>query len=111
MGRIPKAIIDNLKGGKQWADKTLPLYLDQLQPYYLLAEEKVGQAAELVLLGYKKVAVLAAAGVDKLEEVVPGARKQIDQFVDFTLKFGQAALVKTQVLGHSAKELALDIVK
>ena len=106
-----QAIIDNLKGGKEWADKTLPLYVEQLQPYYLLAEEKVGQGKELVLLGYNKVAVLAAAGVDKLEEAVPGARKQIDQVVDFTLQFGQAALVKTQVLARSAMDLALDIVK
>ena len=74
-------------------------------------EEKVGQGKELVLLGYNKVAVLTAAGVDKLEEAVPGARKQIDQVVDFTLQFGQAALVKTQVLARSAMDLALDIVK
>ena len=106
-----QAIIENLKGGKEWADKTLPLYVEQLQPYYLLAEEKAGQGAELVLLGYKKVTVLAAAGVDKLEEAVPGARKQVDQFVDFTLKLGQTTLVKTQVLANSARDLALDIVK
>ena len=36
---------------------------------------------------------------------------QIDQFVDFSLKLGQAAVLKTQMLGLSAKELALDIVK
>ena len=107
----PQAIVDNYKGGKQWADKTLPLYVDQLQPYYLLAEEKAGQGLDLVLLGYKKTAVLAAAGLDKLEETVPGARKQIDQFVDLSLHFGQTALVKTQMLGNSAKDLALDIVK
>ena len=100
-----------MKGGKEWADKTLPLYMEQLQPYYLLAEEKAGQGRELVLLGYKKVTVLAAAGVDKLEEALPGARKQIDQFVDFSLKLGQAAVLKTQMLGQSAKELALDIAK
>ena len=85
--------------------------MEQLQPYYLLAEEKAGQGRELVLLGYKKVTVLAAAGVDKLEEALPGARKQIDQFVDFSLKLGQAAVLKTQMLGQSAKELALDIAK
>ena len=106
-----QAIIDNLKGGKEWADKTLPLYVEQLQPYYLLAEEKAAQGAELVLLGYKKVTVLAAAGVDKLEEALPGARKQVDQFVDFTRQFGQAALLKTRMLGSSARDLALDIVK
>ena len=104
-------MLDNYKGGKVWAEKTVPLYLEQLQPYYLLAQEKTAQGAELVLLGYKKVGVLAAAGVDKLEDAVPGARKQIDQMMDFTLKFGQAALVKTQVLGTSARDLALDIVK
>ena len=106
-----QAIIDNLKGGKEWADKTLPLYVEQLQPYYLLAEEKAGQGKELVLLGYKKVTVLAAAGVDKLEEALPGARKQIDQCVDLTLQFGQTALLKTQMLASSARDLALDIVK
>ena len=100
-----------MKGGKDWADKTLPVYVEQLQPYYLLAEEKAARGAELVLLGYQKVGVLATAGVDKLEEVVPGARKQIDQFVDFSLKLGQAAVLKTQMLGLSAKEMALDIVK
>ena len=104
-------MMDNYQGGKDWADKTLPLYVDQLQPYYLLAHEKAVQGKELVLLGYQKVGVLATAGVDKLEEVVPGARKQIDQFVDFSLKLGQAAVLKTQMLGLSAKKLALDIVK
>ena len=106
-----QAIVHNLKGGKEWADKTLPLYVEQLQPYYLLAEEKAGQGKELVLLGYKKATVLAAAGVDKLEETLPGARKQIDQSVDLTLQLGQAALLKTQMLASSARDLALDIVK
>ena len=107
----PQAMMENYKGGKDWADKTLPLYVEQLQPYYLLAQEKAAQGVELVLLGYQKLGVLATAGLDKLEEIVPGARKQIDQFLDFALKCGQAALMKTQMLGHSAKELALDIVK
>ena len=107
----PQAMMENYKGGKDWADKTLPLYVEQLQPYYLLAQEKAAQGVELVLLGYQKLGVLATAGLDKLEEIVPGARKQIDQFLDFALKCGQAALMKTQMLGHSAKELALDIAK
>ena len=71
-------MLDNYKGGKVWAEKTVPLYMEQLQPYYLLAQEKTAQGAELALLGYKKVGVLAAAGVDKLEETLPGAMKQLE---------------------------------
>ena len=43
----------------------------------------------------------------KLDQLI----SQIDQFVDFSLKLGQAAVLKTQMLGLSAKEMALDIVK
>ena len=71
-------MLDNYKEGKVWAEKTVSLYLEQLQPYYLLAQEKTAQGAELALLGYKKVGVLAAAGVDKLEETLPGAMKQLE---------------------------------
>ena len=97
-------MLDNYKGGKAWAEETVPLYMEQLQPYYLLAQEKTAEGAELALLGYKKVGVLAAAGLDKLVEALPGASQQIDQFV-------QAAVVKTGMLGTSARDLASDIVK
>merc|ERR1719510_1234712 len=67
---LSQAMMENYKGGKDRADKTLPLYVEQLQPYYLLAQEKAAQGVELVLLGYQKLGVLATAGLDKLEEIV-----------------------------------------
>ena len=102
---------DNYKGGKDWAEKTFSTYGDLLQPYYLLAQDKALNAKELELLAYKKVQVMAAVGMDKLEENLPGISKQIDQLGDFTLSLCKAVLSKTQLAVSNAQRVTLDIVK
>ena len=104
-------MIDNYKEGKEWMDKSLPLYVDKVKPYYLVAQDKAVQGMELAVLGYKKVGILAKAGVDKLEETLPGSRKQIDQFGDLTVSVGVTVLEKAKMLIISAQDTALDIIK
>ena len=102
---------DNYKGGKDWAEKTISPYGDQLQPYHLFAQEKALHGKELVLLAYKKAEVMAVVGMDKLEENLPGIRKQLNQFGDFILSFCKAMGSKTQLVVNNAKRVTLEIVE
>ena len=102
---------DHYKEGKMWVESNIPLYLGQLQPYYLLAEEKALQAKQAVLQGYEKAGVLAKAGVDQLEKSLPGTRKKIEDFGELSHKFIQAILVKTQQLATNAQQVAIEILK
>lgn len=107
---VSQMVTDNYKGGREWADKTIPLYLDQVQPYYLLAQDKAADGKELVVLAYKKVAVMTKAGVNKLEESLPGTREKLDHFGDSTLTFSKEVLAKAQLLASNAQRVSLEIV-
>jgi len=103
-------LTDRYKEGKMWVESNLPVYLDQLQPYYLLAEEKAVQAKQAVIQGYDKAGLLAKAGVDQLEKSLPGTRKKIADFGEMSQKFIQEILVKTQQVATNAQQVAIEIL-
>jgi len=107
---VSQMMADHYKEGKMWADTNIPQYLARLEPYYLVAEEKAGQAKQLVLLGYDKAGAMARNGMNQLEKSLPGTRNKIEDFGEWSYRFIQAMLVQTQQLASNAQQVAIEIL-
>ena len=99
-----QAMLDNYNIGRGWVDKNVPVYLDQVQPYITLTQEKSVEA-------WRKVKSVSTAGVVKLEELMPGAEKQINKFGENVVKYTWLLVDKTQILLLQARDSTLDAVK
>ena len=95
---------ENYKVGKVWADKNVPVYLEKARPYYLIAQQKSSEAVA-------KLKSLTQAAVVKLEELLPGSKKNINNFGDNLVKYSQIGLVKGQELVKQAQDVGVEIIK
>merc|ERR1712111_198326 len=72
-------------------------------PYYLIAQEKTNEAV-------LKIKSVSEAAVVKLEEYVPGAKKQLNNLGENIVKVSNLAIVKVQTFGGQAQATVLDVI-
>merc|ERR1719232_1832136 len=100
---LSQVVVDNYNVGKKWADTNVPQYLDKAKPYYLIAQEKTNEAV-------LKIKSVSEAAVVKLEEYVPGAKKQLNNLGENIVKVSNLAIVKVQTFVGQAQATVLDVI-
>ena len=101
--------------GRLWASNTLPVYWAEGQklagPYLEVAGAKAGEVRALCLLGLARAQEAAGALLLQMEGAMPGLGARLEKGQVVAAKWGQDVVVKVGVLGASAKEGILQLVK